>query len=102
MLFVVGRCGGAVVIGAVRIVVVVVVVVVVAVILGRHYFLVQYETVIAGGTIISVDIPIHPGLLLLLLSLRILLIRNDWVCWNRTLITENNWMINKARGDARS
>ena len=27
---------------------------------------------------------------------------NDWVCWNRTLITENNWMINKARGNARS
>ena len=84
MLFVVGRCSGAVVVGAVRIVVVVVVVVAVAAILGR-----------------SVVIPICPGLLLLL-SLRILLIRNDWVCWNRTLIAENNWMINKARGDARS
>ena len=80
----------------------IVVVVVVAVILGQHYFLVQYETVIAGGTIISVVIPIRPGLLLLLLSLRILLIRNDWIFWNHTLITEKNWMINKARGDARS
>ena len=75
VLFVVGRCGGAVVVGMVQIVVIVIV----AAILGQHYFLVQYETVITGGTVIIVIIPIHPGLLLLLLSLRIVLILQNLV-----------------------